>query len=270
MSNLTPTFKDLFIRTWLECKSNTRYLFGIKRKGTFVIPTEYNQVFFDNFATPYQANWHTGAEWGVPPYHPSFPNQWYDNAQISQNADGVVFNAVMKPQYFPEIDTTIPVAIGIMRTKGSWKYGIFNFSAKLPKGTYLWCALWLSGRWSWPPEIDINESYSDETVDYHRNKKLQSNVHISDGAGGSNPAGARTHRLPNKVTEDFVDYTVWWEADFIKIYYNGYLVRHITDKKILDGMFEEQRIIIGTGTQDGFNTDNLEPMVVRHVKVYQK
>jgi len=273
MSTLKPTFKDWVIRTWLELKSNVRYILGIKRKGALVVPTEYNQVFSDDFTTPYQANWDTGAEWGIPPYHTSYLKQWYDNAQINQNTDGFVgaiFNAVMKPQYFPEIDTTIPVAIGVMRTKGSWKYGIFTFRAKLPKGTYLWCALWLSGRWNWPPEIDLNESYSDDTVDYHKNKELKSNVHISDGTGGSISAGARTHRLPNKVTQDYVDYTVWWEADFIKIYYNGYLVRHITDRRILDGMFEEQRIIIGTGVQEGFDTDNLEPMAVRHVKVYQK
>jgi hypothetical protein len=270
MATLAPTFKDWVLRTWLERKSGVRYILNMKKKGTFAVPTDYTNIFADDFSTPYMANWDSGAEWGLPPYHPLFPKQWYDNDQITQTMDGVVFNAVMKPRYFPEIDKTIPNAIGIIRTKGSWKYGIFKITAMQPLGTRLWSALWLTGRFNNPPEIDINESYSDDTVDYHKNKKLQSNVHISNGAGGTNSAGARTHKLPNKVTQEFVDYVLWWEADFIKIYYNGYLVRHITDKRILDGMSEEQHIIIGTGVQDGFNADNLEPMVVRQVKVFQK
>ena len=51
--------------------------------------------------------------------------------------------------------------------------------------------------------------------------------------------GAQRHPL------ELHDITVscWWTKDFIKIYYNGILVRQVTDKKILK-WFENQRMII--------------------------
>jgi len=264
------TFKDLVIRTWLNTKSICRYTFRVTKAGKFDVPPEYKQVFFDYFQTDFREKWDTGSEQGVPPYHANYHIQWYDNDQIQLVNGGVQFSAVVKPKYFPEINETIPNAIGIMRTKDAWKYGIFFFNTKMPSGTWLWQALWLSGRYNWPPEIDLLEGYSKNTIDYNKNRDQESNVHISDGDGGSIVAGAVKHRLPNKVTEEFIDYAIWWEPTFIKFYYNGYLVRHITDPVMLKGMFEEQRIIIGTGIQEGFNKDNITPMVVSQVKVFQK
>jgi beta-glucanase (GH16 family) len=262
------TVKDWFIRTWLELKNTIRYVRNItKPSGS----AKYKLKFYDDFLVgPYSNKWDDSNNQGLPLYHPANMRQWYDASSITQTADGVLFDATVKPRYFPEIDTTIPNAIGTMRSKDSWKYGIFVFMAKMPAGSYLWPALWLSGRYNWPPEIDLLEGYSDNTIDFHKNKKLQSNVHISTGEGETTNAGARTHRLPNSITEEVIQYKIWWEKDFIKLYYNGYLVRKITDKRILNGMFEDQRIIIGTGTQEGFTVDNLTPMLVHSVAVYQK
>lgn len=270
MSTVRITFRDWLIRTWLDIKMNLRYLFKVKRVGKFVIPQEYKQVFSDDFQADFREKWDTGAEQGVPPYHPANLIQWYDNDQILLTPEGVQFSAVVRPKYFPEIDTTIPNAIGTMRTKDSWKYGIFEFNTKMPSGYWLWQALWLSGRWNWPPEIDLLEGYSKDTVDFNNNKNQQSNVHIDDGNGGTLIAGARTHRLPNEVTKNFIKYVIWWEPDFIKIYYNGYLVRKITGREVLNGMSEEQRVIIGTGVEEGFYEDNITPMIVSDVKVFQK
>jgi beta-glucanase (GH16 family) len=265
MSTYHITFRDWVTRTKLDIQNAFRYIFNVTIEGTFLIPSSYKLKFSDYFISA--DNWDSASTWWGQPYHPTFPTQWYDDDQIKVTSSGVQFSAINKPKTFGDI--TIPVAIGLMRSKQAFKYGIFSFSAKLPLGTFLWPALWLTGAKSWPPEIDLLEAYSDDTPDYHKNKELQSNVHMSDGKGGEYPAGARTHRLPNKVGEQTVFYTIWWEADFIKLYYNGYLVREIRDKEVLDAMFEEQQIIIGTGTQSGFNTDNLQPMVVSHVAVYQ-
>lgn len=270
MSTHQITFRDWVLRTWLELKSNMRYIFKFQKTGIFKITSDYKLKFYEDFKQDYHYNWDNAAEWGIPPYHPDNMNQWYDPEQVTQNEEGVNFNSVVKPHYFEELDTTIPNAVNMLRTKDSWKYGIFIFSAKLSSGTYLWPALWVCGRWSWPPEIDLLEAYSDDTTDYYKNKKLQSNVHMNCDTGGIESAGARTHRLPNKVTENFIEYVLWWEKDFIKMYYNGYLVRKITDKEILDKMFEDQRIIIGSGIQVGFTTNNISPVVVNKVAVYQK
>ena len=263
------TIKDWFIRTWLDIKMNLRYVFKIEKTGVFKITTDYKLKFYEDFKDSYFEQWDDQDHQGLPPYNLANMNQWYDPSLIKQSGSGIEFNAVVKPKYFDEIDTTIPNAICSIRSKNAWKYGIFIFSSKMNSGTYLWPALWLSGLYNWPPEIDLLEGYSNDTIDYNKNKNLCSNVHIKEGTSNDS-AGSRTHRLPNKVTENFIEYVIWWEKDFIKIYYNGYLVRHITDKTVLNGMFEEQRIIIGTGLQEGFNADCLTPMIVNKVTVYQK
>jgi len=83
-------------------------------------------------------------------------------------------------------------------------------------------------------------------------------------------AGACSHMLSNKTTENFIKYIIWWEKDFIKLYYNGYLVRHITDKEVLYKMNEPQVIIIGTGVQEKFGVNNISPLIVNNIEVYQK
>lgn len=265
------SFKDLVTKIKLDIQNNFRYFFGIKKEGDFTIPKEYNLVFYDTFGVDFNLKWESGDTWWGAPYHPNNLNIWYDQEQIKQTSEGVSFSAILKPKYFLEIDKTIPNAIGLMRSRNnSWKYGIFTFTAKLPAGTYLWPALWLSGFKNWPPEIDLLEGYSDSTIDYHHNKKLNSNFHMKEGTDGNYDSGTKSHKLPVETTKDFVTYIIWWEKDFIKLYYNNYLVRHITDKEILDGMFESQNIIIGTGTQNGFNKNNISPLIVSRVAVYQK
>jgi beta-glucanase (GH16 family) len=265
------TFKDWAIRSWLELKSNIRYIFNITKVGKFTIPSDYKPKFDDDFLVfSYSEKWDDQDHQGLPPYHPAFLETWYDPLLIAQTNEGISFGAMVKPKYFPEIDTTIPNASCSVRSKDSWKYGIFVFSAKLNSGTYLWPALWLTGRYNWPPEIDLLEAYSDDTIDFSNNKNLFSTVHFKNNKGEHISNGSRTHRLANEVTKEFVNYVIWWEKDFIKLYYNGYLVRYITDKRVLDGQFEDQRIIIGTGIQTGFFENNLTPIVVNKVAVYQK
>jgi len=267
---MNHSLKDEIVRWHIDINMNLRYIFKYKKYGNDLkIPGEYKLVFHDDFSNDYHEKWDNGAEWDLPPYHPAHPTQWYDPEQITQTPDGVAMGAVVKPKYFPEIDTTIPTAIGILRTKDSWQYGIFRFRAKLSSGTWLCPALWLSGRYTWPPEIDILEAFSDDTNDYAKGKFLTSNVHYGRNGEHKN-YGSYKHRLPNNVTEEFIDYDVWWEKNFIKIYYNGYLVLHVTTKEILNDMFEAQRIIIGNGAHDEFNQDNISPIVVKSVLVYQK
>jgi len=274
MAKYKITFNDALSRFKLGFANLTRYIFNIEKSGPFLIPSEYKKIFYDYFENDWKTNWEDGSTWWGQPYHPGNLTCWFDPEQIKlistshHSASSISFSAVEKSRNFGAI--TIPNAVGVMRSRASWKYGIFLFEAILPSGVQLWPALWLTGVANWPPEIDLLEGYSDGTNDYHNNRNLQSNIHMSDGQGGNYAAGACTHRLPNKVTEDFITYIIWWERDFIKLYYNGYLVREITDPEVLNAMSEAQQIIIGTGVQQYFNLDNLTPMIVKNVSVYQK
>lgn len=82
--------------------------------------------------------------------------------------------------------------------------------------------------------------------------------------------GGRKHFLRNKVTEEFIEYVLWWEKDFIKIYYNGYLVSKITDPKVLEAMYEPQKLIIGSSIQKKFIRNSISPLAINRVEVYQK
>ena len=265
------TIKDLAIRTCLDTQMNLRYVRGVTQKGDFTIPSNYTEKFFDDFKTGFTQKWALGSTQWEQPYHPNYLLQWFDDEQIQSDGNGLRLSAIVKQRYFPEIQQSIPNAIGWLNSKESFKYGIFEFKAKLPKGRYLWPALWLSGSKNWPPEIDLLEGYSKNTQDYEGNTNLQSNVHFKKKRTQEKQSiGGRKHRMANKVVDDFIDYHVWWEPDFIKFYYNGYLVRHITDKAVLDQISENQIIILNNGVQEGFNSNNVTPLAVKSVRVLQK
>lgn len=139
----------------------------------------------------------------------------------------------------------------------------------MPVGTHVCPALWASGSINWPPEIDVLEAYTDETLDYKKGVGMMSNVHMTF-EGQKADAKQLRHRLPNKIASEFIDYVLWWEKDFIKIYYNGYLVRHITDPRVLELMSEPMILVIGTGVKKEFNKTATTPMIVDKVVVYQK
>lgn len=237
--------------------------------GGFAIPRNYELVFSDNFIKDYRIDWLEASQWYGLPYHPDFLSHWYDPEQIRQAEHGIEFHVSKKPKYFPEVNTTILGATGAVRSKLAWQYGIFVYRAKLPSGPYIWPALWMTGSLSWPPEIDLLEGYSNKSGDYDGGIRLLSNVHMTY-KGKKDDIGQARHRLPNKITSDFIDYVIWWEKDFIKLYYNGYLVRHITDRKLLDTMNEPMLMILGAAVQKEFNTTNKSPLIIDKVAVYQK
>jgi beta-glucanase (GH16 family) len=256
--------KDIITNMWLGLKNRIRYYAGVYKSGSYDFPPDYTEVLRDLFIS--LDKWETHYDdWQ--PYHPDFPHQWYDPDQVKRTGDGVEFSAIEKPRYFPALKRTILYAIGKIRSKEGYKYGIFIVTAKLPTGKGLHAALWLSGLYMWPPEIDIVEAYSKNTIDFNKYNKLESNAYIKDVDRIT--YGATNHACA--AAEGFIEYTLWWEQDFIRIYYNRYKVLEITDKKFLSGMNEPMQLILGTGTQkDYFCSDNLSTFVVRSVKIFQR
>ena len=264
------TFRDWIMRTYLDCKSAQRYKNNTVEFGDFRIPPNYKSVFVDTFSRDYKENWESGSSWWGQPYHPGNLIEWYDDEQIVQGMDMIELRAVKKSKNFIENGSIItkPNAVGNIRSKMGWKYGIYIISAKMPRGKWLWPALWFSGIAHWPPEIDLVEAYSENTENYEDNKHITTNIHWGSG-DQQDDYGARWHRMPNDVINEYIEYTLWWEADFIKIYYNGYLVLSVTNRTILDGMFEEMQIIIGNGFEKE-NTICRSPLYVNSVEIYQK
>ena len=49
-----------------------------------------------------------------------------------------------------------------------------------------------------------------------------------------------------------ISFAMEWKEDYIKFYYDGHLVRKVTNKLIMDNM-KDQLVIIGAGVRKGEN-----------------
>lgn len=258
-------------------------------------PEGYEVSFEDNFSGPLNTEeWRYAMPWGS--FHPDNLTQYYDtDGTLSYvNEKGLNLDLVKKPKTFikselppwqqlPDLpdEFTIPVGVGYVSTKRTWKYGWFESWIQIPEGQHYWPAFWTSGAETWPPEIDIFEAYSHITKKYGGNKitklpnrNVRPNLHygfIEDGT--KDQYGSYNNQIA-KVTERFVQYACHWERDFIKIYYDGSPVLICTDKKILDWFNRSdaaQFVILNHGLHEGYpdNPDE-STMLVKSIRILQK
>ena len=70
--------------------------------------------------------------------------------------------------------------------------------------------------------------------------------------------GGKTHYFGFKdPSENFIDYTLIWQRDIIKFYYDNRLVRTITDKNILEQLSRtKMNVILNNGVTADVNTSN--------------
>lgn len=280
----------------LRWKSFKTYLEKPDGSRGMLPPAGYKQVFLDEFKNRLDlTKWRLGQPWGN--FHPGALHQHYDTEGIEtyvSKQNTLVLELRHRPLHvtksqlpewrqtddLPE-DFKIPYAVGLVTTHESWQYGWFEAEIKLPKGTPLWPAFWLSGKQSWPPEIDILEAYSKYGSDYRDRfllkkrpyVKIQPNLHYGVVEEGTKDAyGAYDVPVWN-ATERFVQYACWWEKDFIRIYYDGNMVFECANPEVLKWYNEsnhDQIIIINNGIQDTGAVPNECAMEVRKVAVYQK
>jgi len=126
-----------------------------------------------------------------------------------------------------------------INTKGkvAWKYGKFEIRAKMPKGDYLWPALWMMprdsvyGGWAASGEIDIYEGRGQNPTEY------QSTLHY----GGSWPnnvyQGSGAKKASADLTADFHTYTCTWTPDQISFALDGntYYTRNLANTNFYSG-----------------------------------
>jgi beta-glucanase (GH16 family) len=225
--------KFLNVRARVLTTVNPRYI-GTDEPDTSrmkVVLTDYFRVF-DKF------KWRIGQPWGI--MHPGAQHQYYGEQSVTTTEYGLILSHQYSPEYKShyslESPVLVPYSVGLISSIDSYRYGFFQFNISLPFGIGLWPAVWLTSATTWPPEIDILEAYTD-SMGLYKNR-FETNIHYNLYPNNVD-LGAQRHPL------ELHDITVscWWTKDFIKIYYNGILVRQVTDKKILK-WFENQRMII--------------------------
>jgi beta-glucanase (GH16 family) len=122
-------------------------------------------------------------------------------------------------------------------------------TAKLPNTKYLWPAIWFCGTQSWPPELDLMEAYNNGHIQYASSNNIicQPNIHFREN--GENKALFPGSKYVSHPDERYVTYTLHWEEDFVRFYYDDYLVFECTDKKILDQMNQPMSLILDNAVE---------------------
>ncbi len=104
---------------------------------------------------------------------------------------------------------------GVITSKFSFSqaYGVFEIRARMPRGNGFWPAFWLlPADSSWPPEIDVFEVLTKDPV------TLYSTVHTQ--ATGEHTSAGTIIPVPD-LTADFHVYSVEWQKDEVRWYFDG-------------------------------------------------
>mgnify|MGYP001366462057 CR=1 FL=1 len=239
---INESFKDRiingFLNKWVYLK--TRFL-KIKNGNDEPELSSMNLVFEDNFEFLNKNVWRIGQPWGL--FHPGGPYQYYGDTSVYIEEGHLILDQKYRPTTLTTWENdnvyNIPYSVGLITSYEFYGYGFYEFVVKLPVGRGLWPAVWLTDSVTWPPEIDINESYSDDKGEY--DDRIETNFHFNNTYEKRESSGSRKHKYFN--SEEKIKFSCWWTDKFIKIYYNGHLVRQITSSNVLK-WFKDRKMMI--------------------------
>lgn len=220
--------------------------------------------------------WIPQERWGL--IHPDKSHWWYDSSQIEITDSGsLLLKTDYNPRYFDELNVTSNIGVGLVSCLTEFSYGTFEIEAKLPFGNNLWPAFWMYSWYSWPPEIDILEGYSDRSPRYINRRSflnlfgatydIETNLHYTDN-GVKKEIYGNKNRLRVDPTRNFINYSCEWDKNYIRFYYDDVLVREITDRNILskfDG--HSMNVLINNGVTS-FVDKNNPPKSVFEIKKF--
>lgn len=161
-------------------------------------------------------------------------------------------------RYEPATVDNIPLDFkaGKIESKRKFKYGVIQVTAKLPNNKYLWPAIWFCGTQSWPPEIDLMEAYNNGHIQYASSNHIACEPNIHYIENGKHKAIFPGNKYVERPDERYITYTLHWEKEFIRFYYDDYLVFECNDKKILDQMNQPMSLILNNAVEFGVKLNN--------------
>lgn len=218
----------------------------------------------DDDFTNVDTNWHKRLWWGS--YAEDEETHYQHPDCVIQLDKGVKLITESKPFLNPHNNKTIPFAQGLLYGKHTFYSGAIEVVVNIKPATGMWHApLWFVTVDEVLPEIDVSEVYSKN----NKNKaKSKSNLHYgTDYAENKKSIGAKTHYLPNFFNRD-ITFAIKWDKKAINIYHDGFLVRKITDKDILQRIQKGMVPIINTGVSAGYEHTGSE-MIVKKFKYWK-
>jgi hypothetical protein len=227
-----------------------------------VVPKNYKQT---------NISFHKGFNWGE--YHPDNLDQYWeqkpDVSDVTRHGIEELYflKAVYEPKTFLIKDKPVPIPykIDVIESNQTFKYGFFTCEIDFGEGPGQWPAFWLYNGADSYSEIDIVETYS-RKGDYFKNKAYQPNIHyMRKGEPWVNMGAVNVPLRKNS----FIRFSMHWTEDFIKFYYNGYLVKVVTDRRYLDSM-QDMFLVLNLGIEKKYLPDNTSHMAIDNLRVYQE
>lgn len=229
--------------------------------------------------------------------HKKQPWQWYSMENIIRDKTDMLELFVNKnPREVKYWDGTIynpEYEVSTIRSMEDFGYGIFSAEMMMPKGKNLSASFWLTGSENWPPEIDINETFIDNTGNifkvfekyfpwikpgwttttnmHYRNEKMEK-THV----GSRNISWFKQKLEPS---ENWIKYECIWEPNCITFKVNGKISRTIKGfeciqmRKNIENPEKGFRmnVIFNVWTEDPVDhrIDIVQPMMIRNFKYTQ-
>ena len=190
--------------------------------------------------------WRNGRSWGVA--HPK--HDCYANAgQVTVHGDGIHLGVTRSPRMFN--GKMYEWGVGYISSIETIKYGRLDVVFTLPQGPNLWPAIWLTDGKTWPPEIDIVEAWSNNTLKgkrcyrrvwngipipfvndicpgsvYGDHYEIKQGKTYANFCKGTPSSWLYTDGTPNICT-------IEWDKDHFSIWYNNHKVAEERDKEVL-------------------------------------
>ena len=243
------TAKDVLWTNYSLLKNNIRYLFKVQPKK---FKTHHNFVLEETFKN--LDKWRKNLWWGG--YSENETTSYFDEKALKITDEGLHITYKNSPRINRHTGVRMEWMTGTVESLDSYGKGSFEVICEILPGTGVWYApLWFVTKgdgskeeFTVLPEPDVCEFYTKGDIN---NFKAQTNFHYGKGYSEElhKMIGAVTHKIRNVYNRE-ISFAMIWEDDYIEFYYDGHLVRKITNREILDNM-KEQIVIIGTGVKRG-------------------
>lgn len=228
--------------------------------------------------------WYTRPLWGA--HHPDEEHTWYDPDCIRICDDGsIILDIQYNPKEFTDKNgNKITKDFGIvqMRTKQEFKYGTFEWEMKTMKGKFVWPALWLGSNYSWPPEIDCMEGWSNKNGTFTKRLfwvNIKPTIHWSENCDAKNGKHLSAHKeniCKSRIKQnDFNKYKVVWAPNYIDVFYNDYRIKRFNKPEMLEHFNKPEismHVLMSSGFYSDFPNfynyyrDKNSPMIVKNFK----